>query len=205
MPCPVYRIETERLVIRCPEPADAALVKRAEDTSRAALAKYMLWADREPESIDEAIAKLRAFRAKFDRGEDFFFVAYDRCDGSVAGGCGLHARVGAGGLEIGYWVHSEKHRRGLATEMAGALTRIAFEVEDCRWVEIRCARSNVASAGVPPKLGFSHEATLHDRLELPRGVIEDALVFTLRARDYAGSRAANIALEAFDVAGRKVL
>jgi RimJ/RimL family protein N-acetyltransferase len=193
------------LVLRCPDPADAVVVKRAEDESREALSRFMIWADREPQSLDEIVAKLRMFRARFDRGEDFMFVAFDRITGEGAGGTGLHARVGAGGLEIGYWVHSARHRTGLATEMAGALTRIAFEVEDCRWVEIRCARSNTASAGVPPKLGFVHEATLKDRLDLPRGVIEDALVFTLLAKDYPASAAAKIPVTAFDAANRKLL
>jgi RimJ/RimL family protein N-acetyltransferase len=202
----IYRIETPRLVIRCPDPADAASVKRAEDESRAALTRYMIWADREPETLDETVAKLRSFRARFDRGEDYFLVAFDREDPTkMAGGCGLHPRVGKGGLEIGYWTHAARHRTGIATEMAGALTRIAFEVEDVRWTEIRCATSNVASAGVPPKLGYTHEATLRDRLELSRGVIEDAHVFTLLARDYTKSAASRIAVKAFDAAGRKVL
>src|SRR5665811_2247848 len=35
-------------------------------------------------------------------------------DGAVVGGSGLHARIGAGGLEIGYWVHRRFTRRGIA-------------------------------------------------------------------------------------------
>jgi RimJ/RimL family protein N-acetyltransferase len=205
VPGPAYRIETPRLVLECPDPARAALAKRAEDESRHALVRYMIWADREPETLDEVAAKLRSFRARFDRGEDFAYLAWDRATGECAGGCGLHARVGKGGLEIGYWVHAPRHRAGLATEMAGALTRVAFEVDDCRWVEIRCARSNTASAGVPAKLGYAHEATLRDRLELPRGAVEDALVFTLLACDYPASIGAKIEISAFDAAGRKLL
>jgi RimJ/RimL family protein N-acetyltransferase len=205
VPGPAYRIETPRLVLECPDPARATDAKRAVDESRHALARYMIWADREPESLDEVAAKLRAFRARFDRGEDFPFLAWDRATGEGLGACGLHPRVGEGGLEIGYWVHAARHRSGLATEMAGALTRVAFEVDDCRWVEIRCARSNTASAGVPLKLAYTHEATLRERLELPRGVVEDALVFTLLARDFGASPAAKMPIAAFDAAGRKLL
>ncbi|HEY8080000.1 MAG TPA: GNAT family N-acetyltransferase [Labilithrix sp.] len=202
---PAYRVETPRLVLACPDPARAAGVKKCEDESRAALVRYMIWADREPESLDETAAKLCMFRARFDRGEDYMYNAWDRTSGDGAGGCGLHPRVGKGGLEIGYWVHEPRHRQGIATEMAAALTRVAFEVLDCRWVEIRTARSNVASAGVPRKLGYAHEATLHERLELPRGAIEDAFVFTLLARDYLASAAAKMPIAAFDAAGRKLL
>ncbi len=202
---PAYRIETARLVLECPDPARAAAAKRAEDESRASLVRYMIWADREPEPVEETIAKLRTFRARFDRGEDYMYLAWDRETGEGVGGCGMHARVGHGGLELGYWVHLARQRRGLATEMAAALTRVAFEIEDCRWVEIRTARSNAASAGVPAKLGYAHEATLRERLELPRGAIEDAFVFTLLARDYLASPAAKIPIAAFDAAGRKLL
>ena len=84
-------------------------------------------------------------------------------------------------------------------------TRVAFEVLGARWVEVRCAPSNLASAGVPPKLGFVHEATLRDRLELSKGVIEDALVFTLLARDYPTAPARHIETAAFDPTGQKLL
>lgn len=201
----MYRLETPRLVLRCWGPEDAALAKAAEDESRKHLSHYMLWADRQPETLGETVDKLRLFRSWFDAGEDFMFGAFSRSDGRCLGGCGLHPRVGTGGLEIGYWTHVDHVRCGLATEMAGALTRAAFEVGRMRWVEIRSARRNVGSAGVPTKLGFAHEATLRDRLVLPSGAIEDALVFTLLAADYETSAARRIPISAFDGAGRKVV
>jgi len=200
----VYRLETPRLVLRCWSPDDAPLAKKAEDESRQHLSGHMLWANRQPETMGETVDKLRLFRSWFDVGEDFLFGAFSRTDGSCIGGCGLHPRVGSGGLEIGYWTHVDHVRSGIATEMAGALTRAAFEIGRMRWVEIRCARSNVGSAGVPAKLGFAHEATLRDRLVLPSGAIDDALVFTLLARDYEASAARRTAFTAFDGAGRKL-
>ncbi len=122
----------------------------------------------------------------------------DRC----IGGCGLHPRAGKGGLEIGYWMHVDHLRKGFATEVAGALTRAAFEIGRMRWVEIRCASTNVASAGIPAKLGFSHEATLKDRLALANGQVDDAHVFTLLARDYLASAARRIPYAAFDGSSR---
>ncbi len=199
---PVYRIETPRLVIRCWSPEDAAHAKKAEDESRDHLRPFMLWADRQPETITETIDKLRLFRSWFDAGEDFMFGAFSRKDGTCLGGAGLHPRVGQGGLEIGYWIHAEHLRQGYATEMAGAVTRAAFELGRMRWVEIRCATKNAASAGVPPKLGFVHEATLKERLVLSNGDVDDALVFTMLSRDYPASAAKRIAITAFDGAGR---
>jgi len=199
----VYRVETPRLVIRCWSPDDAPRVKKAEDESREHLRAYMLWADRSPETIGEVTDKLRLFRSWFDLGEDFVFGMFTK-SGECVGGTGLHPRVGKGGLEVGYWVHVDHLRQGLATEAAGALTRVAFEIGRMRWVEIRCARQNVGSAGVPPKLGFVHEATLRERLAHSSGQVDDALIFTLLARDYPSSAAHHIAFTAYDGAGRKL-
>lgn len=200
----MYRVETPRVVVRCWMPEDAPAAKKAEDESREHLRRFMLWADRSPEPLGEVIDKLRLFRSWFDAGEDFLFGVFSRDDGSCIGGAGLHPRVGKGGLEIGYWVHVDHVRKGIATEVAGALTRVAFEVGRMRWVEIRTAAENTASAGVPVKLGFVHEATLKERLVLTNGDIADALVFTMLARDYAASAAKRIPFAAFDGAARKL-
>jgi RimJ/RimL family protein N-acetyltransferase len=200
----VYRVETPRIVLRCWSPEDAPIAKRAEDDSRDHLRRFMLWADREPEPLNDVVDKLRLFRSWFDAGEDFMFGAFSRATGECIGGAGLHPRVGKGGIEIGYWVDVHHVRQGIATELAGALARCAFEIGRMRWVEIRCATKNLASAGIPAKLGFFHEATLKDRLVLTNGEIDDALVFTMLAKDYPTSAAKRIPFEAFDAAGRKL-
>jgi RimJ/RimL family protein N-acetyltransferase len=200
----IYRVETPRLVVRCWSPEDAHALKAAEDESLEHLRPFMLWADRIPEPLLEVVDKLRLFRAWFDTGEDFYFGVFEKDGGACVGGAGLHPRVGKGGIEIGYWTHAAHLRRGIATEVAGALTRAAFEVTRLRWVEIRCAARNVASAGVPRALGFAHEATLRQRLELGSGEVDDTLVFTLLARDYEASAARRIPYTAFDATAQKL-
>jgi len=76
-------------------------------------------------------------------------------EGALAGGCGLMARIGPGGLEIGYWVRQGYTRRGLATAAAAALIEQAFLLPGVDRVEIVTDELNVASAGVPRKLGFT--------------------------------------------------
>jgi RimJ/RimL family protein N-acetyltransferase len=75
--------------------------------------------------------------------------------GTLAGGIGLMARNGPGGLEIGYWVHRACTRRGLATTASAALVEQAFGLPGIERVEIVHDELNVASAGVPRKLGFT--------------------------------------------------
>jgi ribosomal-protein-serine acetyltransferase len=76
-------------------------------------------------------------------------------DGALAGGCGLMSRIGPGGLEIGYWVHQAWTRRGLATAASAALVDAAFRLPGVDRIEIVHDELNVASAGVPRKLGFT--------------------------------------------------
>ncbi len=76
-------------------------------------------------------------------------------EGQIAGSCGLMARIGPGGLEIGYWVHQACVRRGLATAAAAALTDAAFRLPGIDYVEIVHDELNEASAAVPRKLGFT--------------------------------------------------
>ena len=78
-----------------------------------------------------------------------------RTGGTFAGGIGLMARIGPGGLEIGYWVHRAYTRRGLATAAAAALVEQALWLPGVDRVEIVHDELNVASGGVPRKLGFT--------------------------------------------------
>src|SRR5439155_22043403 len=63
---PPYRIETERLVIRCWEPQDAPLLKEAIDSSLDHLRPWMPWAREEPQSLAQKVELLRHFRGRFD-------------------------------------------------------------------------------------------------------------------------------------------
>ena len=75
--------------------------------------------------------------------------------GALAGGIGLMARIGPGGLEIGYWVHRAYTRRGLATAASAALVEQAFRLPGVDRVEIVHDELNVPSGKIPRKLGFT--------------------------------------------------
>ena len=76
-------------------------------------------------------------------------------EGVLAGGISLMTGIGAGGLEIGYWVRHGYTRRGLATAAAAAMVDQAFRLPGVDRVEILHDELNVASGGVPRKLGFA--------------------------------------------------
>jgi RimJ/RimL family protein N-acetyltransferase len=204
-PGPAYRIHTARLVIRCWNPADAPLLKAAVDASLDHLRPWMPWAENEPQELDKKIDGLRRFRGRFDLSEDYVYGIFSRDESQVVGGTGLHTRAGEGAREIGYWIHADWINQGIATEVSGALTRVAFEIDRVNRVEIHCDPANVRSAAVPRKLGYTHEATLRQRLPLPDGKFRDTMIWTLLASEFPGSPAAHAEIEAFDALGRKLV
>ena len=201
---PAYRIITKRLILRCWEPKDAALLKASIDESLEHLLPWMIWAQNEPQTIEQKVELIRLFRSQFDSDQDYSYAIFNLDQTRALGGTGLHKRSEPGGMEIGYWIHKDFVNQGFATEASAALTKVAFEVHKTQRLEIYCAPENVGSAAVPRKLGFTHEATLHNRAKRPNG-FNDSMIWTLFAEDYSASLAANAEIEAFDAAGQKLV
>jgi len=199
-----YRIETERLVVRCYEPRDAPLLKDAIDSSLEHLQPWMPWALDEPQALEQKIELVESFRSTFVAGENFTYGIFAADEGELLGGTGLHPRVGPGGLEVGYWVRASATRQGIVTESTAALTRAGFEVCEADRIEIRIEPRNEASFGVPRKLGFLEEATLRRRLPgREGGPLRDVTIFTMFREDCDRGIAPGI--RAFDARGERLL
>jgi ribosomal-protein-serine acetyltransferase len=139
--------------VRYWEESDAPAAADALTRSAAHLGRWLAWVH--TERLDEAtrrqwIRRVNGLRAA---GEDIHFGIWRGEE--LVGGCGLHRRVGPGGLEIGYWVHADHLREGVATAAVRLLCERAFTMPSVDRVEIHHDRANVASEGVPRKLGFS--------------------------------------------------
>jgi ribosomal-protein-serine acetyltransferase len=104
-------------------------------------------------SVESEAAFLAQSARDWESGTAYNYAI--RTEGALAGGIGLMARIGPGGLEIGYWVHRDFTRRGLATAASAALVGQAFRLPGVDRVEIVHDELNVASGGVPRKLGFT--------------------------------------------------
>ena len=201
----VYRVETERLVLRCWQPGDVEELCAAIRDSLEELREWMPWAHDEPQSPDEKLAFIREARSAFDDDRDFIFGIFDTDDETVVGGTGLHTRRGSGVREIGYWIRSSHTGRGFATESTAALTQVAFETQAVHRVEIRCAPDNTASAAIPEKLGFKHEGTLQKAGTDAQGNPRDTMIWGMPDTNFPGSPPDTAAIDGFDIRHRKVL
>jgi RimJ/RimL family protein N-acetyltransferase len=204
VPGPAYRIVTSRLVIRCYSPADAPLLLSAVTESLDHLRPWMPWAEGQPPSLGSELALLRRFRGNFDLGKDFVYGIFNPDETRVLGGTGLHTRMGADAREIGYWIHKDFINQGLATEVACALTKVAFEIDGVARVEVHCDPANARSAAVPRKLGFTHDATLRQRLAQSDGSYRDTMIWSLLKAEYPSTPAVKAQIEAYDGAGRRI-
>src|SRR3954453_16097005 len=63
----------------------------------------MPWAHDEPVPLPEIVERLRGFRARFDRRDDYIYGLLAPGEAEGVGGAGLHARHGGVALEIGEW------------------------------------------------------------------------------------------------------
>ncbi|MGX1675257.1 GNAT family N-acetyltransferase [Streptomyces sp. NPDC055400] len=75
--------------------------------------------------------------------------------GTVVGSCGLHRRIGPGGLDIGYWLHHGWTGKGLATMAAAALVQAGRELPSIDRIEIHHDEANSASGAIARRLGFT--------------------------------------------------
>ncbi|MGE3109206.1 MAG: GNAT family N-acetyltransferase [Phycisphaerales bacterium] len=172
MPDPLPdRRETARLVLRYWRDEDAPGLFEAVSRSREYLKPWLPWAPKEHLTIAQTIYSIENMRREREsedpRRDNVVLAIVDRATGEPVGGTGLHRIVHAAHeAEIGYWIRQSRARQGLCTEAVRALISWAFTPRQAggwalRRVHIRCCSLNVASRGVPTKIGLRQELHLH--------------------------------------------
>lgn len=184
-------LDGTHLRLRRWRPGDRAAQVEAVRSSLPHLVRWMPWAD----GYDDATSRDFLERATrlWDARDSFMYAIVDRA-GPLVGSCGLHARLGPGGLEIGYWVRASHVRRGFATRAAAVLTAVAFTLDPVDRTEIRHDTANVPSGRVPRRLGYTHVETVARAARAPgdHGV---AWHWRLTSEAFAASAAARLAAE----------
>jgi len=163
---PPDEIDTPPILIRRYFGDELPALLEAVTASVEHLKPWLPWASAEPLEPNLAGFIARAVQ-DFDLGDNFNYAIWNDTGTSLIGGTGLHPRLGPGRIEIGYWVRDGVLRQGIATLAAGALTTAAFELPDINEVHIRCDEANLASSGVPRRLGFRLLRTVPDEVTAP--------------------------------------
>jgi len=180
---PPERIATERLVLRRLRPDDAAALKQAIDASLDHIRPWVPWSFDHPAPLDNVRADLVRAEEEFDRGAAYRWAILDAGEREHLGGVGLYARVGAGALEVGYWLRRTATGQGYATEAARAVTSAGFALPGIERLEMHVDAENAPSIGVPRRLGYRLEER---RAEPYRGEMRELLVFELEREDWGG-------------------
>jgi RimJ/RimL family protein N-acetyltransferase len=176
------RIETERLLLRCPQPGDGAALNAAVRESLADLRPWMPWAQVEP-PLDESETYCRRMQARFGLREDLPMLIFARDgaagEGALLGACGMH-RIdwSVPRFEIGYWRRSGHGVKGVVGEAVHALNRLAFDRLGARRVEIRMDAGNARSVRVAERAGFTFEGVLRQDSRAPGGESRDTRVYS---------------------------
>lgn len=165
--------------LRSPVDADAPALCAAVRASLAELTLYLPWATA---AYDEAAAR-SWIRGEREPDEVRYLIVGD--DDEVAGGCGLDQFDQLNRCaNLGYWLRTDRTRRGWATRATSLLARRALTELGLERVEIVMAVENEASRRVAERVGATFEGTLRHRFLL-LGVYNDAHVYSLIRPDMA--------------------
>jgi ribosomal-protein-serine acetyltransferase len=149
---PAETLIRDQVVLRRYRADDADALEAAITGSLEHLLPWMPWAAVHSRTgVEEFLARTQE---KWESGDAYDYAI--TVDGvAPLGSCSLMRRIGPGGLEVGYWIHSGWTGRGLVTMAAAALTRAAFELPGTTCVEIHHDEANRASGAVPRRLGYT--------------------------------------------------
>jgi RimJ/RimL family protein N-acetyltransferase len=150
---PPERIDIPGYVLRRMTVGDAPAVSVAAHESLEHLRPWMPWATPEGVSLEAQRLRMSGPAWSWSPDGDYGYGIFVS-SGRLVGALGLHRRIGPGALEIGYWVHADYTRRGIATAAARALTDAGLAMPGIRRMEIHCDAANLASAAVPARLGY---------------------------------------------------
>lgn len=173
-------IETARLLLRCPQPGDGAIVHASVVASLAALREFpasLPWAMADP-SVAASEQFCREGQVSYLARTGFPMLIFAKDSGSHVGNCGLHDFDWAvPKCEIGYWGHVDHARHGFITEAVTALTSFALETLKVRRVYALPDAENRPSCVVCERNGYALEGSLrHDRIA-PDGSLRSTRVY----------------------------
>jgi ribosomal-protein-alanine N-acetyltransferase len=145
------RIDTERLILRPMEEADAAdLHVVYEDPST-----FEYIGAGPARSIDETLERIALKAAHHEEHGFALWSVVEKASGRVIGDCGLQMLEGGPEVELGYKLARDSRGKGYATEAARASVDFGFEQAGLDRIVAVAWPGNRASRGVMEKVGMT--------------------------------------------------
>lgn len=201
----IYKIKTQRFIIRCLEPKDAILLKETIDESLNHLSTWLPWAKNEPEELDVKIQRLRISRADFDLDRGYLYGIFLLDESKLIGTIALKSTVKQDVKELGYWIHGDYINKGYGTEANSALIKAVFETSSMERIEIHCDSKNLISSAIPKKIGFNKEAVVRINEKDDKGNRKQDEIWVLFKEEYKKTDIKDLEIQAYDVINRKIL
>ena len=156
------RIETERLLLRRPEPDDVQAIfdRYASDVE---VTRYLSWPRHT--SVDQTRRFLEFSDSEWSRSPAGPLLILSKGDGCLLGGTGLEFET-PHRVVSGYVLAREEWGKGYATEALGAMIELAASLGVVR-VHAQCHTQHRASWHVMEKCGFWREGVLRRHSVFP--------------------------------------
>ncbi len=164
-----------QIILRPPELEDAENIYNAVEVSRAELTSWMDWC-RPDFSIDVPLEWIKRQPQDWEQGKNYQFIIIDNATQLFMGCCGIN-HINQYYLlgNLGYWVRSDRHGEGIATEATKLVALFGFQQLGLRRIEIITGEENWASRRVTEKVGAIYEGILRKRLKLGDKNIDAAM------------------------------
>ena len=188
---PAYPIETARLLLRPIDPAADVDAMHAYQ-SLPEVCRYIPYSPLTRDQVAARLAdpaKVRATLHEPGPGQAIFLAIVARKSHQLVGDIML-AWTDETNAEIGYVINPRHQGKGIATEAASALLRLAFDPEHgpgVHRVTARIDQRNPASAAVLTKLGMRQEAVLVEN-EWFKGEWSTEVDFAILYREWRQAR-----------------
>ena len=156
-------IETERLLLRCPEETDGLELLAAISESLAELQPWFAWTADLTLTPDSCTFTAAYARERFLCAEEMQFYIFAEEGGQLMGICGLAKPDWVKlSFEICYWLRSSFVGHGYMTEAVTAVTQFALKDLGASRIEARCDPANEGGIGVAQRAGYVREQTVTD-------------------------------------------
>jgi RimJ/RimL family protein N-acetyltransferase len=181
---PALPIATARLLLRPMVPDDLDAI--CDIYLRPEVTRYLYWKPRTRPEVAEWLAQ-RVNRGWLEREGDVLSLALVLSESGVFVGNVVLKWLSTAHEqgEIGFVLHPDHHRRGLAGEAALVLLRLGFDDLRLHRIIGRCDGRNTASATVMRRLGMRQEAWLREN-ELIGGEWTDECVYAMLRTEWSG-------------------